>query len=95
MDSSASDLRLLRARLTTLLGWSQAIVVLCVATGFALRAVGGSPAPLELIGVTVLVASPFVVTTAVALTAERHRGRLIAFAVSTLALAAIGIGLAA
>jgi heme/copper-type cytochrome/quinol oxidase subunit 3 len=93
--SSGSDLRTLGARLATLLGWSQAIVVLCVATGLAFRAVGGSPVPLELIGVTVLVASPFVVTAAVALTAERHRGRLIVFAMSTLALAAIGVALAA
>ncbi len=95
MDSSASDLRPLCARLATLLGWSRAVVASVVAAGFAFRAVGGSPVLLELIGVTVLVASPFAVTAAVALTAERHRGRLIVFAVSTLALAAIGVALAA
>jgi hypothetical protein len=95
VGSSGSDLRTLRIRLATVLGWCQAIVVLFVATGLGLRTVGGSRVPLELIGVTVLVASPFAVTAAIALTAEGRRRRLLVFAVATLALAGIGIVLAA
>ena len=95
MASSSSDLHALRSRLATVLSWCQSAVVLLVASGVALGVLGGPSLPLERIGIVVLVASPFVVTAAIAATAARHRGRLIAFAVATLALAAIGIALAA
>lgn len=95
MASSSSDLQPLRQRLSVVLRWCQTVVILLVVAGIVLRFVHESPLPLDLIGVTVLVASPFVLTAVVALTADRHPGRLIAFAVATLALASLGIALAA
>jgi heme/copper-type cytochrome/quinol oxidase subunit 3 len=93
--SSGSDLRSLGTRLAAVLTWCQAAVVLLVATGVALDLAGGPALPLKQVGLAILVASPFVVTAAVAATAARERGRLIAFAVATLVLAGMGIALAA
>jgi hypothetical protein len=93
--SNSSDVEVLGARLAAVLLGAQWAAVALICAGLALEVAGWTKVRLETLGVGVLVATPFLATAFIALTAGRARARLAIFAVATLALAGLGIVLAA
>ena len=94
MASNSSDLERLGPRLAAILRRAQWAAIALVVVGLALEFASPIGALLEVAGVAVLVASPFLATAVIASTAGRSSRRLLGFAVATLVLAALGIVLA-
>ena len=95
MASNSSDLETLGPRLAVILRGAQWAAVALVVGGLVGELASVTGALLEMAGVAVLVASPFVATVVIASAAGRSSRRLLAFAVVTLVLAGLGIVIAA
>jgi hypothetical protein len=90
VESRSSEPTSLTPRLAALVQWLLLAAVALVGIGLVAEAVTDRQDWFHVIGVGLLVGTPFIVTVAVALAAFRSHPRLAAFAAATLVLVALG-----
>lgn len=94
MASRSSEPAALTARLAGLVRWLLLAAIALVGIGLVTESLTGVHDWFHVIGVGLLVGTPFLLTAAVALAAVRSQPRLAAFAAATLVLVALGAWIA-
>lgn len=94
MGSRSSEPAALTARLAGLVQWLLLAAIALVVIGLVTDTITGARGWFHVIGVGLLVATPFLLTIAVTVAAFRSHPRLAAFAAATLVLVALGVWVA-